>query len=99
LKLSGTHQFVVYADDVNMLGGSVHTMKNNAEALVVPSKEPGLEVNADRTEYIVMFRYQSAGRSHRIETDTSSFERVGEFRYFGTTEKIKFLFRKKLRAD
>ena len=56
LKLNGTHQFLVYADDVSMLGGSVHTMKNNAEALVVPIKEPGLEVNADKTEYIVMFR-------------------------------------------
>jgi hypothetical protein len=39
LKLSGTHQLLVYADDVNILGGSVHTTKENAEALVVASKE------------------------------------------------------------
>jgi len=35
LKLNGTHQLLVYADDVNMLGGSVHTINKNAEALVV----------------------------------------------------------------
>jgi len=46
-----------------MLGGSVHTVKENAEALVVASKEIGLEVNADKTKYVVMSRDQDAGRS------------------------------------
>ena len=46
LKLNGTHQLLVCADDVNILGGNVHTVKENVEALVVPSKEIGLEVNA-----------------------------------------------------
>jgi len=40
-----------YADDVNILGGSVHTVKKNAEALIVASKEIGLEANADKTKY------------------------------------------------
>ena len=53
LKLNGTHQLLVYADDVYILGGSVHTVKK-AEASVVASKETGLEVNADKTEYMVM---------------------------------------------
>ena len=53
LKLNGTHHLLVYADDVYILGGSVHTVKK-AEASVVSSKEIGLEVNADRTEYMVM---------------------------------------------
>jgi len=47
LKLKGTHQLLVYAD-VNILGGSVHTIKKNTGASVVVSKETGLEVNADR---------------------------------------------------
>jgi len=47
LKLNGTHQLLVYADDVNMLGGSVHTVKDNAGALVVARKEIGLEANAE----------------------------------------------------
>jgi len=46
LILNGTHQLLVYADDVNILGGSVHTVKENAEAVVVTGKEIGLEVNA-----------------------------------------------------
>ena len=54
LKLNGTHHLLVYADDVNILGGSVHTIKENAEALVVASKEIRLEVNADKTKYMVM---------------------------------------------
>jgi len=56
LKLNGTHQLLVYADDVNILGGIVHTAKENAEALTVASKEIGLEVNADKTQYMVMSR-------------------------------------------
>jgi len=40
------------------------------------SKDIGLEVNADKTKYMVMSRDQNAGRSHSIRTDNSSFERV-----------------------
>jgi len=54
VKLNGTHQLLVYADDVNILGGSVHAVKENAEALIVASKETGLEVNAYKTKYMVM---------------------------------------------
>ena len=61
LKLNGTHQLLAYADDVNMLGGSVHTVKKNAETLVAATKEIGLEVNADKTKYMIMSRDQNAG--------------------------------------
>ena len=47
--LNSTHPLLVYADDVNTLGGSVHTIKKNKEALVIVSKETALEVNADKT--------------------------------------------------
>jgi len=53
LKLNGTHQLFVYAND-NILGGSIHTITENVEALVVVNKETGLEVNADKTKYMVM---------------------------------------------
>ena len=54
MKLNGAHQLLVYADDVNILGGNVHTLKENAEALIVSRKKIGLEVNADKTKYMVM---------------------------------------------
>jgi hypothetical protein len=44
---------VVYADDVNILGGRAQSVKERLEALVVASKEIGLEVNADKTKYMV----------------------------------------------
>ena len=49
------------------------------------SKETGLEVNADKSKYMVMSRDQNAGRSYSMKTDNSSFERVEQFKYLGTT--------------
>jgi len=63
---------------LNVLGGSVHTIKNT-QAVVVGSKEIGLEVNSDETKYIVMSRDQNAGQSHNIKIDNNSFERLEEF--------------------
>src|SRR5215813_3878963 len=85
LKLSGTHRLLAYVDDVNILGGSVHTVKKNAETLVAATKEIGLEVNADKSKYMVMSRDQNAGRGHSMEIDNSPIERVEDFKYLGTT--------------
>jgi len=84
-KLNGTHQLLVYADDVNILGGSIHSLKENAEALVAATRDIGLEVSADKTKYMVMPRDQNAGRIHSVSIDNSTFEGVKEFKYLGTT--------------
>jgi len=77
---------MVNADDVNRLGGSVHTVKDKAEALVVAiMEETGLEVNVAKTKYTMMSRDKITGRSHNIKIDNSSFERVKEFKYLVTT--------------
>ena len=55
------------------------------ETLVVATKEIGLEVNADKTKYMVMCREQTAGLSHTMKVDDSSIERAEEFKYLGTT--------------
>jgi hypothetical protein len=83
LELNGTHQLLAYADDVSILGGSVHTVKENVEALAVATKEIGLEVNADKTKYMVMSRDLNAGRDDGVKIDNSSIERVEEFKYLG----------------
>ena len=79
LKLNGTLELLAYADRVNVLGESVHTVKKNAEALVVTGEETGLvEVNAVSCG-------QNAGQNHNIKTDEKFFEGLQEFSYFGTT--------------
>ena len=80
---SSSYVLLVYADDVNMMGGRVHTIKENAEALIVASKEIGLEVNADKTKCMVTSRVQNVGRSQNVRIDNRSFERVEEFKYLG----------------
>ena len=85
MKLNGTHQLLAYADDVNILAGSVHILKENAEALVATTREIGLEVSADKTKYMVMSRDQNAGRIQGVRIDNDTFERVEEFKYLGTT--------------
>jgi hypothetical protein len=65
------------------LGRSVHTVKENAEALVVATKEIGLEVNADKTKYVVMSRDRNAGRGHSVKIDNSSIERLEELKNMG----------------
>jgi hypothetical protein len=49
LKLNGTHQLLVYADDVNILGRSIYTIRKNMEALVIASKLTGPEVNSEKS--------------------------------------------------
>jgi len=60
MKTNGTHQLLVNAD-VNILDGSVHAVKKNAENLAVASTEIGLEENADKTKYMVMSQDKNAG--------------------------------------
>ena len=53
--------------------------------LLVANKEIGLEVNADKTKYMVMSWDRNARRGHSVKIDNSSIERVEEFKYLGTT--------------
>ena len=63
----------------------MRTLKENADALVAATKENALEVSADKTKYLVMSRDQNAGRNHSVRINNSTFERVEEFKYLGTT--------------
>jgi hypothetical protein len=85
LKLNGTHQFLAYADDVNLLGDNIDTIEKNIETLTDASKEVGLEINVDETKYMLLSRQQNAGQNRDIEIANRSFENVSQFKYLGTT--------------
>jgi hypothetical protein len=63
LKLNGTHQLLAYADDVNPLGDNIDTTNKNTETLIDASKEVGLDVNVEKTKYMLVSRDQNADQA------------------------------------
>jgi hypothetical protein len=59
LKLIETHQLLVYAD-VNLLCDNIDTIKKNTETLIDANKEVSLEVNTEKTKYVLLFCHQNA---------------------------------------
>jgi hypothetical protein len=80
LKLNGTHQLLVYADDVNLLRHNIDTIEKNRH-FNWPNKEVGIEVNTDKAKYILMPCHQNAGQNHNIKIPNTAFESVTEFIY------------------
>jgi hypothetical protein len=67
------------------MGENVDTIKKNIIALIDASKEVGLEVNPEKTKYMLMSRYKKVGQRHGIKIANRSFEDVAQFKYLGTT--------------
>jgi hypothetical protein len=70
---------------VNLLGDSVNTINENSETLLEPSRDIGLEINAEKTKYMIMSRHLNSGQNQNIRTANESFENVARFKYLGTT--------------
>jgi hypothetical protein len=79
LKLNGTHQLLAYANDVNILGENVDTIQKSTEALLDAGKEVGLEVNSEKTKYMLM-SHKEAGQKRSIKIANRSFEDVAQFK-------------------
>jgi hypothetical protein len=62
MKLNGTYQLPTYAEDVNLLGDNVDSIKKHTETLIDASKEVGLEINIKKTKYMLLSRHQNAGQ-------------------------------------
>jgi rhamnogalacturonyl hydrolase YesR len=81
LKLNGTHQLLAYADEVNLLGD----IKEITETLIDASKEVSLEINVEKTKYILISLHQDVGRNRDVKIANRSFENVSQLKHLGTT--------------
>jgi hypothetical protein len=84
LKLNGTHQLLVYVDDVCLLGSNKDITKKNTETVFGASKEVCLAVNAEKAKYMLMSYHQNAVHYHNIKIANRSFGNVAEFKYLRT---------------
>jgi hypothetical protein len=83
--LDGTHQLLACDDDGNLLGDNIDTIKKNTQTLIDASKEVGLEVNVEKTKYMLVSQDQNADQNRDIKIGNRSFENVSQFKYLGTT--------------
>jgi hypothetical protein len=98
LKLNGTHHLLVYADDVNLLGDNTNIIKKNTGALTDMSKDVGLEVNTEKTKYVLIPHHQNSQQNHNIKMANKTFKNVAKIKYQGISVTNQNLIHKKIKS-
>jgi hypothetical protein len=98
LELNGTHQQLVYADDVNLLCKSINTVQENSKTLIEASRDVGLEINAEKTKCTIMSHHLNSGQDWNVRIANESFENVAKFKSLGMIQ-IRMTFMMRSRID
>jgi hypothetical protein len=69
---------------VNLLADNIDTIKKNTETLIDASKEVDLEINVEKTKYMLLSHHQTAVQNRDIKIGNRSLENVAQFKYVGT---------------
>jgi hypothetical protein len=78
LKLYGTHRVLAYADEVNLLGANIYTIKKNTETLTDASKEFGLEINVEIAKYMLLSHHQNESQNRDVRVANTIFQIVSQ---------------------
>jgi hypothetical protein len=87
MKLNGIHKLLAYVDYVNLLGDNIDTVKKKNRNFFDARKDVGLEINVEKTKYMLPSRHQNVGQNRNIKIANKSFENVSQFKYLRTTVK------------
>ena len=81
--MNGIHKLLVYADDIVLLGDSKEIIKDNMHILRSNTRKLGLEVNVNKTKYMVTHRKASWNANGQLITNEGNFDEVAKFKYLG----------------
>jgi hypothetical protein len=74
-----------YADYVDLLGDSINTIKENTKTLLESSRDIGLQINTEKTKYMIMSCHLNSEQNQNIRIGNELFEDLAKFTYLGMT--------------
>jgi hypothetical protein len=101
LKLNGIYQLLIYANDVNLLGGNIDTIKKSIDNLIDDCKDIGLEVNTERTKNtcILLSHHQNSGENHDMKVANICFDNGAQIKYLGTRVTNQNLIQEEIKRE